>query len=120
MKNKFKYAVSAATAAALALPALAMAQWQPGLAGGSSGLSGMTFGTILKTVMNWALGLLGFLAVLAFIIAGIMYITAAGDEDRIASAKKTMTYAIIGLVVALIGYIVVVLISNLIYGNVTV
>jgi len=108
MRNKLRYAVSAATVAALTLPVLAMAQFNASSTGAEgAGLSEDTVGNILAVVLNWFLMLIGIIAVLAFVIAGIMYITAAGDEDRIASAKKTMTYAMIGVVVALIGLLIV-------------
>lgn len=63
--------------------------------------------TVLVTVMNWLLGIIGVLAVLAFVISGIQYLAAAGDEDMAETAKRNMTYAIIGLAVALAGLIVV-------------
>ena len=41
-----------------------------------------------------------------------MYITAAGDEGRVDKAKSYLVYAIVGLVVALLGYAIVVTIGN--------
>jgi len=57
--------------------------------------------------LNWLLGFVGILGITAFVIAGIMYLTSAGDEEQAKKAKSIMTYAIIGLVVALIGLVVV-------------
>ena len=45
--------------------------------------------------MNWLLALIGIFGVIGFAIAGILYLTAAGDEDRINKAKSAMMYAII-------------------------
>jgi len=115
MRNKLRNAISAATVAALTLPALAMAQFNATDTGAEgAGLTEDTVGGILEVVLNWFLMLIGILAVLAFVIAGIMYITAAGDETRIDTAKKTMTYAIIGLVVALIGLLIVRLVAYMV------
>lgn len=70
-------------------------------------LSDNTVFDLVTNVMNWLLGLIGVLAVIAFVISGILYLTAAGDEGQIEKAKSVMMYAIIGLIVALIGLIVV-------------
>ncbi|MDD2766963.1 MAG: hypothetical protein PHH40_04390 [Candidatus Moranbacteria bacterium] len=70
-------------------------------------LSDNTVFDLVTNVMNWLLGLIGVLGVIAFVISGIMYLTAAGDEGQIEKAKSIMMYAIIGLVIALIGLIVV-------------
>jgi len=57
--------------------------------------------------MLWALGLLGFFAVIGFVISGIMYLVAAGDEDQQKKAKKAMYYSITGVIVGLIGLVVI-------------
>jgi hypothetical protein len=56
--------------------------------------------------MNWILGIVGILGVIGFAIAGVFYLTAAGDEGRIGTAKNAMMYSIIGVIVALVGVIV--------------
>lgn len=45
----------------------------------------------------------GIAAVIMVIIGGIRYITSGGDSNSINSAKNTILYAIIGIVVAVIG-----------------
>ncbi|MFA7170934.1 MAG: pilin [Candidatus Paceibacterota bacterium] len=62
--------------------------------------------TILSAT-NWILGLISLIAVLAIIWGGVQYLTSAGNEDTMRTAKKTITYAIIGLVVAGIAYSIV-------------
>lgn len=62
---------------------------------------------VLKKIINWLLGIVGTLAILIFIVSGIKYIVSVGDTKEAESAKKIMTFAIIGLVVALSGLIVV-------------
>ena len=47
------------------------------------------------------------IAVLMLIWGGINYLTYAGDEDKARTGKKTISYAIIGLVVAGIAYAIV-------------
>jgi hypothetical protein len=47
------------------------------------------------------------LAMVSLVVTGIMYITAAGDQDRVGLAKKMLTFSIIGIAVALLGLVVV-------------
>ncbi len=63
--------------------------------------------TLILSIINWLLSFLGALAVLMIVVAGIMYITSGGDGDRVDKAKSWLTYAIVGLVVALLGYVIV-------------
>lgn len=80
---------------------------------GVVGIANMSIFELISFFMNWLLGIVGVLAVIAFVISGILYLTAAGDEEQVEKAKGVMMYAIIGLVVALIGLIVVNAISGL-------
>lgn len=70
-------------------------------------LTSDSIGTILVRIMNWVLGILGIGAIISFVIAGILYLTAAGDESKTEKAKGMMTYAIIAVVIALVGYVVI-------------
>ncbi len=51
--------------------------------------------------------IVGVLAVIMVIWAGFKYITSGGDSNKIASAKTTLIYALIGLVVVALAQIVV-------------
>jgi len=77
------------------------------------GLSDTPVFFVISTVLNWLLGILGVLGVLAFVISGTQYLVSAGDEDLAKTAKRNMTYAIIGLAIALTGLIVVNAIAGL-------
>jgi multisubunit Na+/H+ antiporter MnhB subunit len=50
--------------------------------------------------------ILGFFAVIGFVISGIMFLTAAGNEDQATKAKSYMIYSIVGILVALLGLII--------------
>ena len=54
---------------------------------------------------------------MGFVISGIMYIT-AGGSDRADEARKWLTYSIIGIIVALLGYVMTTFISTMIGGQV--
>ena len=46
----------------------------------------------------------GAVAVVVIIIAGIMYISSAGDQNNITKAKNTLLYAIVGLVIIMLAF----------------
>jgi hypothetical protein len=116
MKNKIKAIAVSASVLALTVPALAMAQFQ---APSGTNLPTGSISGIVKNIMNWMLGIVGILGVIGFAIAGILYLTAAGDEDRIAVAKKAMMYSILGVVVALIGLVILRAVEAMLGGSST-
>ncbi len=61
----------------------------------------LTIKDIAINVLNFLLSVFGILAIIALVIGGGMYLTAYGDEKKIDSGKKIITYALIGIVVAL-------------------
>lgn len=62
---------------------------------------------VIGSVTNWILGFVSLIAVLAIIWGGVQYLTAVGNEDTTRTAKRTITYAIMGLVIAGIAYAIV-------------
>ena len=111
MMQKMKTAFYAAFSGMLALPVMALAQYsRPDNPGGVP--EGGDANQLIMNIVKWLLGFVGALAVLMIIVSGIMYITAAGDEGRVDSAKRYLVYAIVGLVVALLGYAIVVTIGD--------
>ena len=61
----------------------------------------------IKQITNVLLFLLGAIAVIMIIIGGIRYATSNGDSGSIKSAKDTILYAVIGLIVAILAYAIV-------------
>lgn len=67
----------------------------------------------IETVTNMLLFLVGLIAVIVIIIGGIKYTTSNGDASQIKSAKDTIMYAVIGLIVAIMAYGIVRWVVNL-------
>jgi len=82
-----------------------------------TGLVNTSVAKIIFTVLQWLLLVLTFLAVMGFVISGIFFIT-AGGSDRADEARKWLTYSIIGIIVALLGYVMTTFISTMISGSV--
>jgi hypothetical protein len=103
MIKKFKSAVWAVLSATLVMtPALASAQLTTP---SGTGLPQSSVFDIISNLMYWLLMIVGVIGVIGFAIAGILYLTAAGDEGRIETAKRAMMYSIIGIIVALAGLV---------------
>jgi hypothetical protein len=62
---------------------------------------------ILTNLLTWLLGIVGIIALIGFVISGIQYIISTGDDTKMETAKKNMTYSIIGIIVALAGFVIV-------------
>lgn len=81
-----------------------------------SGVSNDLWGT-LNSVINVALAVIGFIAVVMIILGGFQYTTSAGDASKVTKAKNTILYGIIGLVVALLAYAIVNFVLDNIFGT---
>lgn len=62
---------------------------------------------MIKIVINTMLFILGTVAVIMIIVGGIRYTTSGGDASGVKSAKDTILYSIVGLVVALMSFAIV-------------
>lgn len=93
----------------LLMPAMVSATaWSAGKSNAQGvGLPGGAIYQIISTTLSWLLGIFGFIAIIGFVIAGIFYLTAAGDEGQAEKGKEGMKYSIIGVIVALMGWVIV-------------
>ncbi len=62
---------------------------------------------IFKTITNVLLFIIGAISVIMLIIGGIRYTTSNGDSGAVTTAKNTILYAVIGIIVALLAYALV-------------
>lgn len=62
---------------------------------------------LIGTIVNTLLFLVGTLAVIMIIVGGILYTISNGDAGKVTKAKNTLTYAIVGLVVAFVAFALV-------------
>ncbi|MCX6766985.1 MAG: pilin [Candidatus Moranbacteria bacterium] len=81
------------------------------------GLPGGTLTNIISNFTNWILGIFGFLAIISFVVSGIMYFLAAGDDKAQEKAKNQMTWSIMGVVIGLAGLIVVYAVDTFLRGT---
>lgn len=69
-------------------------------------------GGVFQTVANILLFLIGAISVIMLIIGGIRYVVSGGDQAAVTSAKNTILYAIVGIVVAFLAFAAVDFVIN--------
>lgn len=62
-----------------------------------------SFPRIVNQITTFISTIIGSLAVLMFMYAGILFATSAGNEAKLGQAKQVLIWAIIGVVVSLAG-----------------
>ena len=97
MKINKKVFFSYALALLLLLPAVILAQITPTPA--------INVKAIIERFLNlivWPL--FAGASVLAFIWAGILYLTAQGDPGKISTANKAVIWGVVGIIIGLVGF----------------
>jgi hypothetical protein len=115
MKNKYLLLAIAAVVLVLALSALpARADCDPSgiqngvnCAGQASGLAKGGLTSYITNIINVMLAAVGIISVIMIIIGGIRYALSGGDESNTRAAKDTILYAVIGLAVAILAFVIV-------------
>lgn len=62
---------------------------------------------IVHTIINLLSAVVGIVAVIMIIVGGLRYITSGGNDTSVTSAKNTILYAVIGLVIVALAQILV-------------
>ncbi|MFA5131660.1 MAG: pilin [Patescibacteria group bacterium] len=70
----------------------------------TAGLGQTSLGSLISTIIQAALGLLGAIFVVLMIAAGFQWMTAGGNEAQVKKAQDTIKTAIIGLVIVVAAY----------------
>ena len=64
-------------------------------------------GGLISILINFLLWAVGILSVAMIIFSGFRYITSAGDTAKTKSAQTALTYSIVGLIVAVLAWVIV-------------
>mgnify|MGYP001612623887 FL=1 len=69
-------------------------------------LGGAGISDVIGRVIKTFIGITGAGALLVFIYAGVVYMTAGGKPEQITTSTETMKYAFIGLIIILFAYVI--------------
>jgi len=83
------------------------------ISAGQAGAPSVSLNNLPQTITNALAFFAGGLSVIFLLVGGLKYVTSAGDPKRTNSAKQTITYAIIGLIVAIMAFAI----ANFVLGS---
>ena len=67
---------------------------------------------VVEDVLHVVFGFAGAVAIIMVALGGLKYINSLGNAQNVAKAKDTILYAIIGLIVCILGYSIVTFVVN--------
>ena len=70
--------------------------------GGGCAESGPTVNTVINAVINILRWVVGIISVIMVIVGGFKYVTSGGDSSNVQSAKNTVIYALVGVIIVAI------------------
>lgn len=68
--------------------------------------SSTTFSQLGMRIINWFFAAGGGIAVIYIIYAGFTYMTAGADQAKTDQAKNTITYAIVGIIIIALSFVI--------------
>jgi|SRR5581483_1975458 len=78
----------------------------------TTGATDTNFQNLLTKIINVFTIVVGVIAVIMIIVGGLRYITSGGESGKVGSAKTTIIYALIGLVVVALAQLIVHFVLN--------
>lgn len=81
------------------------------------GFSDVGLTTIVARLIRLFLSFIGIILVLIILYAGLIWMLSGGDEEKVATAKKTIINAIIGLIIILLSNSIIRFIVNAVGGE---
>lgn len=72
---------------------------------------------LFKQIINYALGIAFFVAVIYLIYGGFLYITSAGNEESAEKGKNAIVYSLIGIVVIVLSFVIVSAVYRFVANN---
>lgn len=73
---------------------------------------------LIATVIRILLYFAGIIAVLFLIIGGYYYLTSRGNEEQATKGRQTLVYALLGLSIVILSYVIVSVVTNQLTSNI--
>ena len=61
----------------------------------------------INNIIAFAIPFAGVLAVFFIVLSGIKFLTSGGDPGKVEGARRTLTFAVVGLVIILLVFVVI-------------
>jgi uncharacterized membrane protein len=69
--------------------------------------AGTSLNNIIKNAINLLSIIIGIIAVVMIIVGGVKFITSGGEASNVSSAKNTILYAVVGLIIVAFAQVIV-------------
>ncbi len=76
----------------------------------------LTIPSLIGTIIKVALGVIGSITLLMLVWGGFLWLTSAGNDERVQHGTQTMLWAVIGLAVVFSSYFLITTYLNLLTG----
>lgn len=73
--------------------------------------------TTVTTIINVIVGVVAVIAVIVIVVGGIFFVTSTGDSAKIARARNTIIYGVVGLIVSLLAFAIVNFVLKAVFGG---
>ncbi len=73
--------------------------------------------TFVGRIIKWVILIIGVILITVIIYGGLTYATAAGSQEKTESAKKILVYAIIGVIIIALAYVLTDFIINALFES---
>ncbi len=107
--------LTSALVMSLTKPVMAQSQWEGaclGPAGAEDVATLQSMQCVIANILNVALTILAFVGFGMFVYGAILWLVSGGNPSNLEKAKNTFVYAVLGLVFAMIAFVVINLISH--------
>ena len=105
MKNKLSKIFTSGVVL-LSFPMVAFASLWDDIQGNLGGTD-TSVNNLIVNILNWLIGAAAVVCVVMLVVGGYSYMTAGGDENKVKTATKTLTNAMIGLAICFIAVMLV-------------
>ena len=102
--NKQKNLTGLVSFSILSLPVIALAQGVPGTIG--------SLDQLIDRLKPFIWSVFGIIALICFLIAGILFLTAAGNPEKVAQARTAFLWGVAGVVVGILAFSIVAIIQT--------
>jgi type IV secretion system pilin len=80
--------------------------------GTCEGDNGLALGGTITTIINLLSAIVGVVAVIMIIVAGLQFITSNGNPQNVAKARSSLIYALVGVVIVVLAETIVHFVIN--------
>lgn len=103
-----KIALSLATIGLIVMPVLALAQ----VGGSAPGTFAVSLESLGQMIVNQIWVVFTIIAIICFVIAGVLFLTSGGDPEKIGKARSALIWGVAGIVVGILAFTIIAVIRG--------